>query len=158
MADPNTLSCALSGLTPTDEEITLAAETRDDKPDIPVGWMKLTLEMRGGNPLYNDIQQVKAGLVEEILGQTPEDQREAVRPVFEMQIDAQFAALENRPEHAMTMVDKVEIFIAPAHRNEGLRSEIQKLMTLLDIQVDLGGESTEDSDPVESSTDTESAA
>lgn len=43
------LVCSLSGMTPTDEEIIQSDSTND--ADLPLGWIKVTIERKYPNPL-----------------------------------------------------------------------------------------------------------
>ena len=75
------IECALSGLTPNDNEYADDVGPADDKDlvDIPVGWTEVRLRRRIPNPEYDRLMAVKDAMVAQALGQVPRERRRRVR-------------------------------------------------------------------------------
>jgi len=128
--------CAISGLAPTEEDTDILAEIDpDDRKELPLGWVAITIEYRAVNEEYQKIALAKSALVSQILSGIPEDQREDAEDMVEIQIDAQFAALEAQKKNAPTILDKKTLYLAPADRSTELRAEIKKLFGILGITI-----------------------
>ncbi len=128
--------CAISGLAPTEEDTDILSEIDpDDRKELPLGWVAITIEYRAVNEEYQKIALAKSALVSQILSGIPEDQREDAEDMVEIQIDAQFAALEAQKKNAPTILDKKTLYLAPADRSTELRAEIKKLFGILGITV-----------------------
>jgi hypothetical protein len=120
------LVCALSGLTPTGEDLEILEELDPQESEdglvlpkfteLPVGWMSVTIAYRSFNPNHQEILLHKAAQIRQILENFPEDQREDIEPSVAIQVEAQFAALE-----AQTL------YIAPGDRAPGLLARIKEL-------------------------------
>ena len=82
--------CAISGITPDENEIFV---------DIPMGWMRVTVEKQLLNPQWAAIQMVKKGLIESTLLQIPEEHRDMQRMGIEIQVAAQFHSYEEQCDH-----------------------------------------------------------
>lgn len=128
--------CAISGLAPTEEDTDILSEIDpDERKELPLGWVAITIEYRAVNEEYQKIALAKSALVSQILSGIPEDQREDAEDMVEIQIDAQFAALEAQKKNAPTILDKKTLYLAPADRSTELRAEIKKLFGILGITV-----------------------
>ena len=129
--------CAISGvaLTEDDEAVLDELTPSDEAPELPVGWTRITMENRMINPNYEAIQYVKAGLIAQVLAQMPPEQREYAEEGVAIQFDAQFAALEARPDNVATQLNKIEVYIAPVDRVQGLDKELEKIFAVLGIEV-----------------------
>jgi hypothetical protein len=90
--------CALSG------EV---GESEDG--DLPMGWTTITIERKLPNQRYVEIQQAKAALTEAALQQMPDEVRDQMRWLIGLQIDAQFAELENQTDAFETATEIVYV-------------------------------------------------
>ena len=129
--------CAVSGvaLSEDDEAVLEELSPSDSAPELPVGWTRIPIENRIINPTYEAIQFVKAGLVSQILAQfSPQEQLNHEEAVA-IQIDAQFAALENRDENVATLLNKIEVYVAPPERVPGLDKELEKVFSVFGLEV-----------------------
>lgn len=147
--------CAISGVTlnEDDEAVLEEMSPSDETPELPVGWTKITIENRILNPSYEAIQFVKAGLIQQILSQIPPDQHEDHEETVAIQIDAQFAALEARPDNVVTLLNKIEVYVAPPERVPGLDKELEKVFSVFGLDVSVIDEDEDDEDDDESQED-----
>lgn len=126
--------CALSGLVPLEAEL---VGGDDDHSDIPIGWIRVVLTRREPNPKGEAIIAMKAALVEQALTQIPAKQRADAQFAVELQIEAQFAALEaNTPPF---LIYEELAYIAPAIRDVQIAAEIVKLRATLGLPDDMTG-------------------
>jgi hypothetical protein len=131
------IECALSGIVPAADAIEEAQTFRTGPSGLPEGWTELRLSRRRLNPAWEAVQETKEVTIQQLLAQVEESVRTQVEPAVVLQIEAQFAALEARPEYAMTLLDEKVLYIAPSNEVDGLEDEIRKLCTTLDIDPDL---------------------
>jgi hypothetical protein len=119
--DDDALICALSGVVPTPEEAEIA-EMGDEDNDAPIEWLQVTFSRKYANPAYLEIQETKQVLIEGLLKTISEDEavREASRRGVEIQVAAQFAALEMKPENTAILVESAVRYIAPGSHAMGL--------------------------------------
>jgi hypothetical protein len=133
--------CAISG--------TVAEAALDSKKDglagLPPGWTKLTVEHREVNPKWMAVRDLKSAMVENIVRNFPEEQREVQRFAIELQIDAQFAALEEATPIYQT--SKEIVYLAPRETAPGIKQIIDDLRDQLGLE-SLAYEG-EDDDPAE---------
>lgn len=128
------LTCALSGVTATEDDYADTDDYVGDHTDLPEGWTKITVTMRRGNPAWEAVQEVKELTAMQLLSQIPDESRTPdVTGAVMLQIEAQFAALEARREYERTIVDTQTLYVAPAERVEGLDAEITSLCETLGI-------------------------
>jgi hypothetical protein len=118
--------CALSGELADKSDL-----VADEDDDMPVGWTRVTLERRLINPEWLDVQNVKSTLIEAALMQVPEESRGAMFPLVMRQIEAQFAALEDRLGQYETVTEVV--YIAPVESDEQLASEYNEIRERLGL-------------------------
>lgn len=149
--------CAISGVTlnEDDEAVLEEMSPSDETPELPVGWSKITIENRSLNPSYEAIQFVKAGLIQQILSQIPPDQHEDHEETVAIQIDAQFAALEARPDNVATLLSKIEVYVAPPERVPGLDKELEKVFAVFGLEVSVTDDDDDDDDDEDSQKDKE---
>jgi hypothetical protein len=125
--------CALSGVEAPELDI-LPDEMADDLGLLPVGWTRLVIERRLPNPDWQEVQQVKAMMVEAATQQIPEDQRvpEATR-ALQIQVAAQYAALEDTMSPFLNM--KEVLFVAPPEVDPSLAKEFYSIRDRLGLPV-----------------------
>lgn len=112
--------CAISGIT--------APETHTE---IPEGWVKVTIERQFVNPKWMAIQVVKQGLMQQTLENLPPEEQERHLMMVQIQVEAQYALLEDRTEPYFTDIE--EIYISNPEENEGVKqvwSEITESLGL----------------------------
>jgi hypothetical protein len=124
--------CALSGAE-CDEDDLVMDDNGDGLGDLPLGWTRLTLARRVLNPRYEQIQLAKRALVDAALSQMPEEVREQTRPLVAIQIDAQFAALEQSVDEYDTVVETV--FISPPEDSKIIAKEFFGLRESLGLPI-----------------------
>jgi hypothetical protein len=135
---PNSpIECALSGVVPTAEELADAATFTEGPSGLPEDWTEIRVIRRRINPAWETIQEAKELTLRRLLMQVPKENREEVEPVVIVQIEAQFAALESRPEYATTILDEVVVYVAPSTAAEGLEEAIKSLAATLNIDPNL---------------------
>ena len=122
--------CAFSGIAPTEEELF---------SEIPVGWIRVTVEKQLINPQWAAIQMVKKGLVESTLLQIPEEHREMQRMGVEIQVAAQFHSYEEQFEQFLAVSE--EAYISNPNNNEEIKKAFEELVDTLGLEEDfVGGE------------------
>lgn len=78
--------------------------------DLPVGWTRIQIQRRQINPEWLALQQIKESIVNGILAQVPEAEREAQRGLAMVQVRAQFHALESSlPIYIVDVEDTVYV-------------------------------------------------
>lgn len=92
------IMCAISGLPAPESDL-----------EIPEGWIRVTVERQFINPKWAALQIVKQGLVQQTLASIEEDKREAHLLAVQIQVEAQYALLEDRTEQFFTEVEEVFI-------------------------------------------------
>jgi hypothetical protein len=132
MADQQ-IVCALSGVLATEDDYADTDDYTGEDADLPEGWVKVVVTTRRSNPAWEAVQEVKEITAMNLLGQVPEDARADVEAAVMLQIEAQFAALEARPEYARTLLDSQTLYIAPSERVNGLSEEITSLCETLGL-------------------------
>ena len=156
--------CSLSGVEAEAEDV--VDDAQDSLGDLPVGWTKVTFQRRLMNPRWDEIQQAKDLLVQAALEQIPEEARENAAPVVEIQIDAQFAALEASFRAAVgpvfsdfvrnarlanplsfveqsRLIDEV-VYVAPPELDRALASEFYSVRDRLGLPIPLASEGDSD--------------
>ena len=141
--------CAISG---TVSEGALESN-KDGLAGLPPGWTKLTVEHREVNMKWMAVRDLKAAMIENIIKNFPEDQREIQRFAVSLQIDAQFAALEEATPIYQT--SKEIVYLAPRETAPGIKQVIDSLRDELGLESlayedenDEQGEADEDVPPV----------
>ncbi len=116
-----TIKCDISGVAATPVEM----EQIDPADDLglPPGWLAVTVSRRVANPKYTYLLKAKAmtqaGLEAQIPLEVDEAQRDELRQIFAVQVEAQFKALEADPSYAPTLEESDTKIIAPFSRVEG---------------------------------------
>ena len=136
--------CVLSGLAPQN----IGTDEGDDFADMPNGWIKITVQRRYENPQWQLLQDIKVEQLKQMLSQIPEDQHEIVSDAIQLQIDAQYVALEDRL--GQYIVTEETRYIADPSENPAVLEECKPLFEKLELDFeDLGIEQSEKSDKVE---------
>lgn len=140
--------CAISGVTlnEDDESVLETLEFTDGAAELPVGWTRITVENRVLNPSYEAIQFVKAGLITQMLAQLPPHMQEDAEEAITIQYDAQFAALEAQPGNVPTLLNKVEVYLAPVDRVPGLEGEVERLFSSLGVALENDDDDDDDAE------------
>jgi len=123
--------CSLSGVTAPETDIEEAQGFGDGTPD---GWVKITIQRHFINPKWGAIQQVKAGLFNQLLEQIPEEDREVAAINVALQIEAQYASLEDQTDKFIT--EEEDIFIAPPESDSAIFTEYNKLRALMGLEAE----------------------
>lgn len=142
--------CAITGTLAEDEA--MMTETG------PLGWVKITIERQAPNPEYLQLQQLKESMVEQqfemIKDQLPEGDANAERMVrlnIELQIRANFIALESEMDEFVSQME--EVYISPPEEDEDVLEVFNTIRESLGLLDNL--EETEEDDAADES---ESAA
>lgn len=120
--------CAISGITPEEDELF---------SEIPVGWLRVTVEKQVINPQWAAIQMVKKGLVESTLLQLPEEHREMQRMGIEIQVAAQFHAYEEQFEQFLSVTE--EVYISNPTKNDEIKASWDDIVETLGLEEDFLG-------------------
>ncbi len=136
--------CVLSGLAPQNT----GTDEGDDFADMPNGWIKITVQRRYENPQWQLLQDIKVEQLKQMLSQIEKDQHEIVSDAIQLQIDAQYVALEDRL--GQYIVTEETRYIADPSENPAVLEECKPLFEKLELDFeDLGIEQSEKSDTVE---------
>lgn len=120
--------CAISGITPEEDELF---------SEIPIGWLRVTVEKQVINPQWAAIQMVKKGLVESTLLQLPEEHREMQRMGIEIQVAAQFHAYEEQFEQFLSITE--EVYISNPTKNDEIKASWDEIVETLGLEEDFLG-------------------
>lgn len=112
--------CAISGIPAPEVE------------GLPDGWIKVTIERRYMNPKWMAIQLVKQSLIEQTLGQLPEDQKEIQQLPVQIQVEAQYIQLEQQTEQYF--IDKEDVYISNPQENAGVAKVWDSICEQLGIE------------------------
>lgn len=143
MATREEYECAVSGLTADGEDLGL----KDNLGTLPRGWTKVTIERREFNPKYAAVQDLKQAMVQNIVKQFPEDQRDLQALAIALQVEAQFSGVEASTP-AWTVVKEVA-YLAPGESSSELRKVIDDIREKLDLAPSEWDEGGADEEPVE---------
>lgn len=120
--------CAISG---TMSEASLQSD-KDGLESLPPGWTKLTVEHREINMRWLAIRDLKAAMIENIIKNFPEEQRDIQSFAVSLQIDAQFAGLEAAtPIYEST---KEIVYLAPREAAPAIKQIIDSLRDQLGLE------------------------
>ena len=125
--------CSLSGVEAGDAEV-LPDDLADSLGLLPMGWTRIVIERRLPNQDWQEVQQVKAMMVEAATQQLPDQQRvpEAIRAI-QIQVAAQYAALEEDMSPFMNM--KEVLFVAPPEMDPSLAAEFYGIRERLGLPI-----------------------
>jgi len=139
--DEDEILCAVTGIAPTETELDNAED------GIPEGWIRLTAERKFVNPKWEAIQMVKQGLMQQTLATIPEKDRDNQLINVAIQVEAQFALLEDKTDQYFTVTE--EIVIAPPETNEYVKKAIGDTLSLIGFAEIFQTEEDEDDDEAE---------
>jgi len=117
-------TCALSGIKAKEEDIV--------DEEYPDGWIEITISRRYINGKWDAIQFVKQNLLAQYLQQIPEENREEQAMLLGIQVEAQFAMLEQQTEKWTTESDV--LYIANPDDNASLMAEYNKFRKTLGLK------------------------
>ena len=123
--------CALSGLIP--EEINAGDDEGDELGDLPNGWIKITVSRRTLNPKWILVQQVKKAAIEQMLASI-EGKREDYIDAIEVQIEAQFAAYEEKI--GKYILDEDTAYIADPSEHKDIAKEITPFLSAMEFELE----------------------
>jgi hypothetical protein len=127
--------CAVSGVVPTADVI--VEDEGDDLGDLPLGWLKVTVSRRVLNPKWELIQQVKQAAVHQLLQQVEEEHREDVQDAVAIQVEAQYAAYEEKV--GKYIVDEQVSFITDPELSAPVTKAIHPIFELFEFELDAFG-------------------
>ena len=111
--DAPTYVCALSGKAASDEELVDDAADTDALDEMPIGWIRITVERRGVAPEWVEFQTRREKLVAMQLSQLPTDATDEQRAEAEADIrfalGAQLSYAESRLARYITLEDTVYV-------------------------------------------------
>lgn len=120
--------CAISGV-----EEDASVEASAPLGGLPLGWFKITFVRQMMNPKWIAIQQLKEAMVNNVLGQIPKaEDRELQQVAVSLQVDAQFAALENSTPKYITQEDVV--YTAPPEAEDAIRQVFNEIREPLGLE------------------------
>lgn len=128
MSQNDEYECAISGIS---TEGTIAHD-KDGLGTLPPGWTKLTVERRDINTKWMAIRDLKEAMVANIVKQFPEEQRGMQAYAVELQVDAQFAALEAATPPYVTV--KETVYLAPRGANPAIKKVIDEMRDNLGLE------------------------
>jgi hypothetical protein len=136
--------CAISGM--MSEEIYSDGSDKDGLAGLPPGWTKLTVEHREINGKWAAIRDLKEAMVDGIVKQYPEDQRDLQKMAVRLQVDAQFAMLESVTPRFNTT--KEVVYMAPRETHPDIKEIIDQMRENLGLE-SLAYEGEDDADEQE---------
>ena len=123
-------------MTREDKALLREFQPTDNAPELPVGWIRITVESRGINPSYEVIAMTKAAMVQQLLlTQVSPENRDEAEEGIAIQVDAQFAALEARPDNVPTQLVKAVAYVAPVDRVPGLAAELERPLSVFGLDL-----------------------
>jgi len=157
MSDRYEYECALSGVV-TEGEILFDEDGLDD---MPSGWTELKFSRRLLNPKWVLIQQVKEAMIAGVVLQFPEEVRAGQAVAVQVQVEAQFYAMEQAVPMYLTDVETV--FLSPPEASEDVAealAEVRETLGLdpLHLDEDEEDENEEQEEAEEDSPETTAAA
>jgi hypothetical protein len=106
--------------------------------DMPIGWVRVTIERQHLNPEWVQIQQFKESATQQefakIADAVSEEQRPAVYAAIQLQIRASFAALEATVDRVISEVQ--EVLIAPPESDSDIAEALAEARDLLGFDDD----------------------
>jgi len=124
--------CAFSGLRPKESDY---IEAEDELEDTPIGWSKITIQTRVENPEWSMLQAVKMAMVQQletqINSEASEDEKNIASISIKMQVEAQFASLEDRMSRFN--IEERTTFVSNPQEDEEIKDMWEKFLSDLDL-------------------------
>lgn len=139
--------CSMSGVVADEDDAVIDAPKGDVLGTLPVGWSRVTVERRLENTRWDDIQQAKNTLVQMTLANVPEEHRGEAEPMITLQVDAQFAALENMTDRYVTITEV--LYVAPPEDDAELAKEWFNIRQTLGLSIPDDGDDEDENAPSE---------
>lgn len=119
--DDEEYACALSGRAPRSHELAVDAPEDDDLGEMPVGWMRITIERRGVNPDWVSIQEAKQRLIggqldSMDLSELTDEQKAWVRHDIALMVSSSVYPLEKDTPKYVTAEEEVYVYPPEADR------------------------------------------
>jgi hypothetical protein len=115
--------CAISGT--VIEAIDFDARDKDGLEGLPPSWTKFTVERRDINGKWAAIRDLKEAMIDGIVKQYPEEQRQLQSLAVRLQVDAQFAMLESVTPRFETT--KEVVYLAPRETHSDIKEIIDEM-------------------------------
>jgi hypothetical protein len=128
------IQCALSGITPTEDEISYAAlpSDDDDVDTLPPGWSVVIIKRRLINPRWLRIQQRMQEQIQAVIEEAGADASGEDKETIQIDIEAMYSnLLINTPA---TVTQEEEVYLAPPERHPELPGALTQLAETLDIE------------------------
>lgn len=122
--------CSISGMMA--EAIHSDGSDKDGLDGLPPGWTKLTVERREVNGKWAAIRDLKEAMVEGIVKQYPEEQRELQKMAVTLQVEAQFAMLDSMTPRFLTT--KEIVYLAPRDTHPDIKDVIDQMRDNLGLE------------------------
>jgi hypothetical protein len=136
--------CALSGLASD----TTGEDEGDEFSDLPEGWLKVVIQRRVMNPDWIMVQNIKSESLDQMLSQITEDQMvDGVKRAVELQIEAQYVALEEKLGRYIVFEETQ--YIADPQSNKQVAVELQSVLSKLELDLEDFGVSFEKEEKIE---------
>lgn len=145
MAQSDEYICALSGYAAKDEELVEDAG-EDDLEEIPVGWLKITVQKRVINPAWQRVNEVKsrqvAMQVDEMKARFAAaqiDDEDAIAMAVgdvEFMVGMSFLPIEREiPKYA---TQEAELYVRDPSSDKEIAREWRRIADTLEIEIDAG--------------------
>lgn len=133
--------CAISGKVAPEADLVLDDNNDEaDLDNLPVGWVKVTVQRRGVNPEWIEVQKRKQRQLAGMKAQIPDGGSGAERAEQEADVEyavrAAFFAIEQGTPKYVTVEDVA--YVSNPDANKQVGEEWKKLATLLSVDVSGG--------------------
>lgn len=125
-----TVQCVITG---TETEL---VEVGDELVPPP-GWVEIRVVRRTPNPKFLLLTQVRKAQATQVFQQVPkQDRHKGLKDMIAIQLEAQYAALEAKPEYQPVLTEEDAVFVSPhASASAEGKAEIERLFTTLGLDV-----------------------
>lgn len=128
--DPFAITCAVNGVSPTEEELRSASED-----GIPLGWTRVSFETAYPNPQKQMLRELKETLFKQRTAMIPKEVSPADRAynkkIIRLDIDATYHAFSEATPEVLTNTE--EIYLAPVHRFPNVTEALGKIQDALGV-------------------------
>lgn len=145
-----TYECALSGMEAKESDLITDAEESDTLGDLPLGWLKITIQRRVLNPVWQQVQLRKHRMLRSAESQIPqgltEQDRNELLEDAAMHILATFSHLDSVTPKYVTLDE--EVYVSPPSADPQLQAAWDEIGDALGLDMlvseDAGSEEDED--------------